>query len=83
MRSSELELGTAGRERALQLRQAAQTAAEASWNAQVVDLGLAEAAMVNFFPVFISFFSRSFPLLMVHALTEPLTCYGIHVLRAR
>lgn len=46
MRSSELELGAAGRERALQLRDAAQTAAEASWNAQVVDLGLAEAAMV-------------------------------------
>lgn len=83
MRSSELELGAAGRERALQLREAAQTAAEASWNAQVVDLGLAEAAMVNYFPAFISFFARSCWLLVAHVLHEPLTCYGIHVLRAR
>ncbi|THH18643.1 hypothetical protein EW146_g2361 [Bondarzewia mesenterica] len=46
VRSSELELGAAGRDRALRLRDAAQSALESSWASQWIDLGLAEAAMI-------------------------------------
>lgn len=46
IRSSELELGAIGRERALQFRDAAQAAADSSCAEQTLDLGLAEAAMV-------------------------------------
>ncbi|ETW81210.1 hypothetical protein HETIRDRAFT_245172, partial [Heterobasidion irregulare TC 32-1] len=45
VRSSELELGAAGRHRAIRLRDAAQSALEASSASQWIDLGLAEAAM--------------------------------------
>ena len=47
VRSSELELGVAGRHRAIRLRDAAQSALEASSASQWIDLGLAEAAMVS------------------------------------
>ena len=46
MRSSEIERGARGRAHALRLREAAQVHLHDSWNAQRVDLGLAEAAMV-------------------------------------
>ena len=47
MKSSELELGHAGRTRAIWLRDAAQSNLEQSLNAQMIDLGLAEAALVR------------------------------------
>lgn len=47
MKSSDMERGERGRERALYLRDAAQSALEASWNSQSIDLTLAEAAMVS------------------------------------
>ncbi|KAI0266953.1 hypothetical protein BC834DRAFT_87541 [Gloeopeniophorella convolvens] len=46
MKSSEIELGANGRAQALRLRDAAQAQLQESWNAQWLDLGLAEAAMV-------------------------------------
>ncbi|KAI0249633.1 hypothetical protein BJV78DRAFT_1155707 [Lactifluus subvellereus] len=46
MRSSEIERGASGRAHALRFRDAAQVHLHESWNAQRVDLGLAEAAMV-------------------------------------
>ncbi|KAI0058726.1 hypothetical protein BV25DRAFT_1810152 [Artomyces pyxidatus] len=46
LKSSELERGAAGRDRALRLRDAAQSSLEASWNSQWIDLNLAKAAMV-------------------------------------
>ncbi|KAI0319115.1 hypothetical protein OF83DRAFT_1170514 [Amylostereum chailletii] len=46
LKSSELEMGAAGRGRALQLRDAAHGSLKASWNSQWIDLGLAEAAMM-------------------------------------
>ena len=47
MRSSEMELGTAGRTRAAWLRDQAQASLEASWNAQWIDMTLAKAALVR------------------------------------
>ena len=47
MRSSETELGAHGRERALWLKNLAQTALESSWNSRWIDLSLAEAALVR------------------------------------
>jgi hypothetical protein len=46
MKSSQLELGAAGRARAVALRNAAQAAMEAACNARNVDYMLAEAAIV-------------------------------------
>lgn len=48
MKSSETELGSVGRNRALWLRNAAQRALESSWNTQWIDSTLAEAALVTF-----------------------------------
>ena len=47
MKSSQLELGITGRNRALWLRDAAQSNLEQSLNGQWIDLSLAEAAMVS------------------------------------
>ena len=47
MKSSQLELGVTGRNRALWLRDAAQSNLEQSLNGQWIDLSLAEAAMVG------------------------------------
>lgn len=47
MKSSEMELGTAGRTRAAWLRDQAQASLEASWNAQWIDITLAKAALVR------------------------------------
>lgn len=47
MKSSQLELSVAGRNRALWLRDAAQSNLEQSLNGQWIDLSLAEAAMVG------------------------------------
>ena len=47
LQSSELELGSAGRERALHLRDIAQAHLESSWNASSVDPSLAQAALVG------------------------------------
>jgi hypothetical protein len=49
MKSSELELGAAGRSRAVWLRDAAQTNLEQSLANQWIDLPLAEAALVRTF----------------------------------
>jgi hypothetical protein len=46
IKSSELELGLAGVNRALWLRDVAQVELESSWSARWIDLGLAQAAMV-------------------------------------
>ncbi|KIJ68076.1 hypothetical protein HYDPIDRAFT_173755 [Hydnomerulius pinastri MD-312] len=46
MKSSEMELGTAGRNRALWLRDQAQASLEASWNSQWIDMTLAKAALI-------------------------------------
>ncbi|KDQ62535.1 hypothetical protein JAAARDRAFT_189840 [Jaapia argillacea MUCL 33604] len=52
LQSSEIGLGEAGRERALRLRDQAQGALEASYNAQWIDEGLAQAAwLIAFFEV--------------------------------
>jgi hypothetical protein len=48
MKSSESELGEAGRTRALWLRDTAQRHLESSWNCQWIDPTLAEAALVIF-----------------------------------
>jgi len=47
MKSSEMELGSAGRERAIWLRDKAQGWLEASWNSQWIDMTLAKAALVS------------------------------------
>jgi hypothetical protein len=47
MKSSEMGLGTAGRNRAVWLRDQAQTSLEASWNSQWIDMALAKAALVR------------------------------------
>jgi hypothetical protein len=47
MKSSEMELGSAGRERAIWLRDKAQAWLEASWNSQWIDMTLAKAALVS------------------------------------
>ncbi len=47
MRSSNIELGKQGRDKALHLRDQAQASLEASCNAQSVDYTLAEAALVS------------------------------------
>lgn len=49
MRSSEIDQGSAGRNRALWLRDAAQSALEASFNAQWIEPTLAQAAWVSRF----------------------------------
>ncbi|KAG0700822.1 hypothetical protein DFH29DRAFT_602797 [Suillus ampliporus] len=46
MKSSEMELGSAGRERAVWLRDKAQAWLEASWNSQWIDMTLAKAALI-------------------------------------
>ncbi|OJA20523.1 hypothetical protein AZE42_01595 [Rhizopogon vesiculosus] len=46
MKSSEMELGSAGRERAIWLRDKAQAWLEASWNSQWIDMTLAKAALI-------------------------------------
>ncbi|KAF8557671.1 hypothetical protein OG21DRAFT_1505168 [Imleria badia] len=46
MKSSEMELGTAGRTRAAWLRDQAQASLEASWNGQWIDITLAKAALI-------------------------------------
>ncbi|KAH7911013.1 hypothetical protein BJ138DRAFT_1151604 [Hygrophoropsis aurantiaca] len=46
MKSSEMELGTAGRNRALWLRDAAQSSLEASWSTGWIDMTLAKAAVI-------------------------------------
>ncbi|KIK99397.1 hypothetical protein PAXRUDRAFT_822813 [Paxillus rubicundulus Ve08.2h10] len=46
MKSSEMGLGTAGRNRAVWLRDQAQTLLEASWNSQWIDMTLAKAALI-------------------------------------
>ncbi|KAF8444834.1 hypothetical protein L210DRAFT_3444273 [Boletus edulis BED1] len=46
MKSSEMELGTAGRTRAAWLRDQAQASLEASWNSQWIDITLAKAALI-------------------------------------
>ncbi|EIN11157.1 hypothetical protein PUNSTDRAFT_118688 [Punctularia strigosozonata HHB-11173 SS5] len=46
IKSSELELGSAGRNRAMWLRDVAQVELEKSWTASWVDRGLAQAAMI-------------------------------------
>ncbi|KAG9316797.1 hypothetical protein JVU11DRAFT_2861 [Chiua virens] len=46
MKSSEMELGTAGRTRAAWLRDQAQASLETSWNAQWIDMTLAKAAVI-------------------------------------
>ncbi|EJD03209.1 uncharacterized protein FOMMEDRAFT_168239 [Fomitiporia mediterranea MF3/22] len=46
LRSSEIELGETGRERALRLRDVAQAHLESSWNASSVDPSLAQAALL-------------------------------------
>ncbi|KAF9227168.1 hypothetical protein BS17DRAFT_727147 [Gyrodon lividus] len=46
MKSSEMELGTAGRNRAVWLRDQAQASLEASWNSQWIDMTLAKAALI-------------------------------------
>ncbi|EPQ56860.1 hypothetical protein GLOTRDRAFT_137358 [Gloeophyllum trabeum ATCC 11539] len=46
LKSSEVELGASGRQRALWFRQAAQAALESSWTSQWVDSGLAAAALL-------------------------------------
>ncbi|KAF9241857.1 hypothetical protein BU15DRAFT_87078 [Melanogaster broomeanus] len=46
MKSSEMELGTAGRNRAAWFRDQAQASLEASWNSQWVDITLAKAALI-------------------------------------
>ncbi|KAG8214094.1 hypothetical protein J3R82DRAFT_10852 [Butyriboletus roseoflavus] len=46
MKSSEMELSTAGRNRAAWLRDQAQASLEASWNAQWIDMTLAKAAFI-------------------------------------
>lgn len=48
MKSSQLELGTAGSNRALWLRDAAQSNMEQSLSSQWIDVPLAEAALVSF-----------------------------------
>lgn len=52
LQSSELGLSQRGRERALWLRDAAQSFLESSWNASIVDPSLAQAAMVSETPSF-------------------------------
>jgi hypothetical protein len=52
MKSSEMELGSAGRERAIWLRDKAQAWLEMSWNSQWIDMTLAKAALVRVHPVF-------------------------------
>lgn len=47
MKSSEVEFKAPGRERALWLRNSAQTALESSWNSNWVDAALAETALVR------------------------------------
>lgn len=47
MKSSETELGSAGRNRALWLRDAAQSSIETAWQTEVIDHNLAEAALVK------------------------------------
>jgi hypothetical protein len=47
MKSSEMELGSAGRERAVWLRDKAQAWLEASLNSQWIDMTLAKAALVS------------------------------------
>lgn len=47
LQSSEIELGEVGRQRALRLRDVAQSHLEASWNTSCVDPALAQAAMVS------------------------------------
>jgi hypothetical protein len=47
VRSSELELATQGRTRALWLRNVAQSTLESSWNSSWVDDKLAQAALVS------------------------------------
>ena len=47
MKSSELELGVGGRNRALWLRDAAQSNLEQALNSGMLDLPLAEAALVS------------------------------------
>ena len=47
LKSSELEAGSMGRDRALHLRDLAQSYLTASWNSRWIDLGLAEAAMAS------------------------------------
>lgn len=51
MKSSEIELGSAGRSRAVWLRDAAQTALESSWRSQWINVTLAEAALVRLAPL--------------------------------
>jgi len=48
MKSSETELASSGRNRALWLRDAAQAALESAWNSDWIDATLAEAALVSF-----------------------------------
>lgn len=47
IKSSEMELSTAGRNRAAWLRDQAHASLEASWNAQWIDITLAKAAFVR------------------------------------
>ena len=47
LQSSEIELGELGRQRALRLRDAAQSHLEAAWNAGCIDPELAQAALVR------------------------------------
>ncbi|KAL4078296.1 hypothetical protein V8B97DRAFT_1936553 [Scleroderma yunnanense] len=46
MKSSEMGLGTAGRNRAAWLRDKAQASLEASWSSQLIDIDLAKAALM-------------------------------------
>lgn len=46
MKSSEMGLGTAGRNRAAWFRDTAQSSLEASWSAQLIDINLAKAALM-------------------------------------
>jgi len=46
MKSSEMELGAAGRNRAIWLRDAAQASLESSWNTGWIDMTLAKAALI-------------------------------------
>lgn len=47
LHSSELEYGQRGRDRALWLRDAAQSLLESAWNQSILDPSLAQAAMVS------------------------------------